>query len=559
MLARRTQLITAVFLLFAAAVIARTASWVFFPGKDIPTSSAAALPAGNPSRGRIVDRDGLLLASDRFQQEVYLSPARIRSDGAGEKLASELAPILGMSEQVILDGCGGDDSAIKLTTEADAAQCDAVRDLGRPSLAWCDTVRLRTYPHGRLAAHVVGFSNLAQQGVYGVEASYDRWLRSNAEWGFDRLPGVAQSLPEEWQLYLPSLHGRDLVLNIDAPLQHLVEQKLAASIAENDAEAGTVIIMDPRTGSIYALANWPGFDLNNYSAVPSDIWVNTATGTIYEPGSVFKLVTMAAALDNGTVTADTVMIDEGSLQVADQYIYNAEQMVYGEVTVRQALAKSINVVTAKIALELGTETFYRYVRLFGFGRLTEIDINLEGAGIVKEPGNQNWSPFELAFNSFGQGISVTTIQMANAVSAIANGGALLQPQVARAMVSDGQVHYLPVRVLGYPIRAETAAELTRMMVYTVDQSSYPDLVPGYRVAGKTGTAEIPTEGGYTSDETITSFAGFLPAADPQVVILVKLVRARAGLWAEQTAVPLFGEVAQDAVRLLDIRPDDRYP
>ena len=405
----------------------------------------------------------------------------------------------------------------------------------------------------------MGFSNYVQLGVYGVEASYDGWLRGDPEWSGRHLPGQPQPLPTGWELFLPSPSGHDLVLNLNAPLQHVVEKRLAEGLFENEAEGGTVIVMDPHSGAVLALANLPSFDPNHYSDVDQDTWVNAAVGQIYEPGSVFKLITMAAALNSGQVTPNTVYEDKGRLKVSGRYIYNAEHQTYGKVTVREALAKSLNVIIAQICLDMGADTFYNYVRRFGFGKLTEVDLDYEAQGIVKKPGNPLWSYFDQAANSFGQGISVTALQVINAVAAIANGGKLYQPQIVQSLVLDGEVYRIPPRILERPISAETARTLTQMMVYAVDQSSYPGLIPGYRVAGKTGTAEIPTEEGYTSQETITSFVGFLPAADPQLVILVEFVRPKSSRWAEHVAMPVFGQIAQDAVTVLGIQPDDRAP
>jgi cell division protein FtsI/penicillin-binding protein 2 len=188
-----------------------------------------------------------------------------------------------------------------------------------------------------------------------------------------------------------------------------------------------------------------------------------------------------------------------------------------------------------------------------------VDLSQEDAGFIKEPGNPYWSRFDQATNSFGQALMVTPLQMIQAVTAIANGGTRYQPQAVRALVQDGQVYELPPRVLGYPIKPETARTLTQMMVYNVESASYRGLAPGYKVAGKTGTAEISTAQGYTTQDTITSFVGFLPAANPQLVILVKLDKPKSSRWAEQVAVPVFSKVAKDAVRILRIAPDERGP
>ncbi|MDQ1301000.1 MAG: hypothetical protein QG637_921, partial [Chloroflexota bacterium] len=429
----------------------------------------------------------------------------------------------------------------------------------RPSLIWTEDRRIRAYPLGQLGSHLIGFTDYHRHGLYGIEASYNGWLLGQKDLPVEQGARKPETLPEDWRIYLPSPGRHDLILAMDAALQHLVEERLAEAISLHKAESGTIIVMDPRDGSILALANYPAFDPNHYSKVSPEWWANAAVSKDYEPGSVFKLVTMAAALDIGQITPKKMYTDTGVLLVDGQPIRNAENKSYGVVPVQYALAKSINVVTARICLDMGADTFYRYVRQFGFGSLTEVDLSLENGGFLKEPGNTYWSRFDQATNSFGQALTVTPLQMINAVAAIANGGTRHQPQAVRALVQDGRVYRLPARVLGYPIKRETAKTLTQMMVYSVESASYRGFVPGYKVAGKTGTAEISTARGYTTQDTITSFVGFLPAADPQLIILVKLDKPKSSRWAEQVAVPVFGKVAQDAVRVLRIAPDEREP
>jgi cell division protein FtsI (penicillin-binding protein 3) len=286
---------------------------------------------------------------------------------------------------------------------------------------------------------------------------------------------------------------------------------------------------------------------------------NAAIEDIYEPGSVFKLITYAAALDAGEITPDTIFNDTGKLDVEGKVIENAEKRVYGKVTATRALEKSINTVSARIALDLGGQEFYHYLTLFGFGKTTEVDAVNESGGAVPRWGTDAWNRRDQASNSFGQAISVTPLQMANAIATIANGGIVMQPQVVAGVVKDGELYRLDRRIMGQAIRPETAAALTRMMVSTAETYSVKNLAPGYRVAGKTGTAEIAEQGGYTSDLTITSFAGFLPAADPKIVILVKLDKPKKSKWAEQVALPVFQQVAQDSIKILKIAPDDRLP
>ncbi|MEJ5199298.1 MAG: penicillin-binding protein 2, partial [Anaerolineae bacterium] len=525
----RVWLVVAFFIMIILALIIRTAYWALAgsPLPDDPPVQVQDVP-----RSRIVDRNGLLLATDAFAWEAYARPQEIAGDARRDQLIADVARILGQEADAIRASLAVTHSLITLARDLDEKQANELNALKRTALIWADDRRVRAYPLGTLAAHLVGFTNYARQGLYGVEASYDGWLMGRADLPAEQIGRKPQSLPDEWRLYLPSPGRHDLVLHMDAALQHVVERHLAEAVAFHKAAGGTIIVMDPRNGGILALANYPTYDPNHYSAANAEWWANAAVSGRYEPGSVFKLVTMAAALDTGLVTPDQTFTDPGVLTVDGQPIRNAENKTYGRVTVQYALAKSINVVTARICLDMGADTFYRYVRQFGFGSLTEVDLNLEDAGFLKEPGNPYWSRFDQATNSFGQALLVTPLQMINAVATIANGGTRYQPQAVRALVQDGQVYELPPRILGYPIRPETAKALTRMMVYNVESASYRGFVPGYKVAGKTGTAEISTASGYTTQDTITSFAGFLPAADPQIVILVKLDRPKSSRWAE---------------------------
>jgi len=553
----RIWLIVAFFLIVILAIIVRMSYWVL-AGEPLPANAPPV--TGERARGRIVDRNGLLLATDTFVWEAYARPQAIAQDARnGPGLPAKIADILGQPVGTIRAGLAVTYPITTLAKNLTPAQRQAIADLRLPGLVWADSRRMRAYPQGQLAAHLIGFTNYAHEGMYGVEASYNGWLLGQRGLPEAQAARQPEPIPEEWRLYLPSPARHDLVLHMNAALQHRVEQRLAEAIKLYKAEAGTIIVMDPRNGGILALANAPAFDPNRYSEAHPGWWPNDAVSEPYEPGSVFKLITMAAALESGQATPDKMINDTGVLMVDGQPIRNAENKSYGMVSVQVALAKSINVVTARLCLDMGAETFYRYVRQFGFGSLTEVDLSLESTGFLKEPGNTFWSRFDLATNSFGQALMVTPLQMISAVAAIANGGTRYQPQVAAALVQDGRVYHLAPRVLGYPIKAETARTLTQMMVYNVDSSSYAGLVPGYKVAGKTGTAEISTARGYTTQDTITSFVGFLPAADPQLIILVKLDRPKTSRWAEQVVVPVFGKVAQDAVQVLRIATDSRNP
>lgn len=555
----RVRLLVLLFVLASLIVLTRLiASQII--GLQVQARQVLAQTVDN-SRGRIVDSNGLLLALDVFSWEVYLNPQIARAKAPSQAALVRYADLLNIEAEALAKAMAQPGTVAVVARDVSKAQCqiaDEHPDL--PQWIWCDGRRRREYPHGSVAAHVLGFSDMDQIGRAGVEATYNDWLRTGGDWPAHRLPSAPQPLPDELKTYLPSPGGRDLVLNLNAALQYRVEQILAAAVARYQAASGTVIVMDPRTGAVLALANVPAFDPNRYAQFAAEQWNNSALNGIYEPGSVFKPITFAAAIESGRLKPDDVLYDPGKWELDGHTISNAQQITYGNITARQALAKSVNVVTAQLCLDMGKETFYRYLRQFGFGKVTEADCGAENAGIVKWPGTRFWSRYDQAANSFGQGISVTSLQMANAIAAIANGGNLMQPQFVRGLAYNGQFYPLPPRVLGRAIKPETAQTLIRMMTFTVD--SYvlgPDLVPGYRVAGKTGTAQIPGREGYTLPLTNTSFVGFLPAAEPKILILVKLAEPKTATWAEQVALPVFGQIAREAVQVLKIAPDDRAP
>jgi len=394
-----------------------------------------------------------------------------------------------------------------------------------------------------------------QKGHAGVEGYYNDWLRTGNEWPETRLPGAAQPLPEAWSTYLPSPGGRDLVLHVDAALQYMVEKRLTEALAKYKAKDGAIIIMQPQTGAILAMASWPPYDPNHYTEFTNGEWANSAISQAYEPGSVFKPITFAAGLDSDKLSAEELFEDTGSLILDNETIENAEKKSYGIVTARQALASSINVVTANICLRMGPETFYRYLRQFRFGQYTEIDAGPENAGIVKWAGTKYWSRFDQAANSFGQGISATPLQMANAIAAIANGGTVMQPQLVQSLVHNGRVYNVPPRTLGRAIKPETARKLTEMMVFTVESyAAGPNLVPGFRVAGKTGTAQVVENGVYSGGRYIASFLGFAPARDPRLVVLVKIEEPGTVYWGGVVAAPVFSRIARQALWRLGVRP-----
>jgi cell division protein FtsI/penicillin-binding protein 2 len=417
----------------------------------------------------------------------------------------------------------------------------------------------RFYPQNSLGSHLVGFIHSDDYGVYGVEEYYDNFLNSSVGL-LERDVKPFDSLPFKTRRFLPSVAGRDLVLTFDRSIQWIIEEELREAIAKYRAKVGSIIVMEPHTGAILGMANWPDYDPNQRQSGKVDVarFPNPAVSALFEPGSVFKVVTMAGGLDTGVITPTTVFTDDGYIVVGQRTIYNSSRTGTGQVTVEDALAKSLNVVTAQVADRMGSDDFYRYVRRFGFGTRTEVDLADEVAGLLKTPGNELWSQSDLGTNSFGQGLAVTPLQMINAVCAIANGGTLMRPYLVEARIEEGQVLYTKPTIVRTVISPKAAADLTEMMIYTVNTGNKAAVVPGWSIAGKSGTAQIPSPEGYREDATIVSFVGFAPADDPQFVVLVKLDEPDFAIsqWAGYTAAPVFAQVARRLFEHLNIPPDE---
>ncbi len=451
---------------------------------------------------------------------------------------------------------------------ADAARQE-IRRLARAGIEpWLrvDIEWVRTFPQGPVCAHVLGFRNWAHppRAVGGVHEFYERFLLSGKELQPEHT--YEATPPGGISPFFPSPYEHDLVLTLRLGVQYWAERELADAVERYQAKSGSVIIMDPRDGSILALANWPTFDPNHFYEYPStaNVWSNRAVSLSYEPGSVIKAVTFAAALDARVVTTDTVIYDPGVWTYGGVTIRNSQRRGFGNVTPPQILAKSLNVPTAKVATMLGPTRFYRYMDLFGFGRLTEIDQSNENEGTLRHPRERTWSLSDLVTNSFGQAMAATPIQIIRAMAALANGGYMVTPHVLKGYLKDGVYREVVWPRRERVIREETARVITSWLTGVVDAISIPDRVRGYQVAGKTGTAQVALPGAkkYARDEQNVTFVGYLPAQNPQVIILVFLERPERGplpfspkyIWGFNTAYPTFVRIADRVIPLLDIVP-----
>lgn len=427
-------------------------------------------------------------------------------------------------------------------------------------LVWTP-MQQRTYPEGTLAANVLGFYNYfsreTAQGVYGVEEAYNRLLTGKPENVF--MPNDPYQVEA-----LPDINpGASLVLTIDREIQKMLEDTLREAIDWSGAEGGTIIVSDPETGEVLGMASTPFFDPNKYweyeETFPGITPYNRAVGTAYEPGSVFKVITMAAALDSGVAEPTSTYNDATGVFWVDNSwpIYNWNGGAWGEQTMTGCMKYSLNVCLAHIAMDLLEEDlFYQYLQAFGFGRSTGIDLASEANFPLRLPDNNQWVSLDLATNSFGQGIAVTPIQMVAAISAVANDGRMMAPHVVRSVVDRGQQYNVTPQLVNAPISAEAAHEITQMLQVALEEEATTALVEGYSLAGKTGTGEIPTEFGYTSELTNTSFVGWGPTEDPKFVVYVWLEKPSISKWGSEVAAPVFRDVVKQLVVLMRIPPDN---
>jgi len=411
----------------------------------------------------------------------------------------------------------------------------------------------RSYPEDALASNVLGFVTRDGRGYFGIEEKYNDLLAGNpVQVWVPSDPNKATDIPR-----VPN--GTTLVLTLNRDLQARIEEILDQSLQQYGARNGAIVVMNPRNGEILAMATTPRLDLNNYSSY-FDLYdngsqYNPAIGMAYEAGSVVKILTMATALDTDTVKPETTYVDTGSIDVGGITIWNWNREPWGQQDMTGCLQHSLNVCMAWISTQMGTQTFYGYMERFGLGHLTGVDLSGESMGRLKVPGDADWYPVDLGTNAFGQGVTVTPLQLMMAASAIANDGKLVTPHILYAMLRDGNQYNVPPQYGGSPIKSETAHTLSQMLAVSLEGESSKALLPGYRLAGKTGTAQIPTPNGYDPNKTNASFIGWGPVDDPQFMVYIWLQAPTSSIWSSETAAPVFSKVAEQTVILLNLPPD----
>lgn len=504
-----------------------------------------------PHRGRLLDRRGRPLAINTEATSIYAVPSAIPDRAA---FAARVAPVLGVPEEEVLARLARGRYFAWLARKASPETVSRVRALRLGAQIGFRLEDLRAYPNGPLAAPLLGFVGIDNQGLSGIELAYDATLRGQAGEAIATHDGMGRLLVETQRVVADPVDGSDLLLTIDQVIQHIAERELDAAMSRTHARTGIVAVMDVPSGEILALAQRPTFDPNAGARARPELWMNRVVGEVYEPGSTFKIFVAAAALDSGRVDPAERFYDPGMLRVGGHVIRNANGKRHGWETLADIIRDSSNVGAAQVASRLGTGALYRYIKAFGFGSPTRVDAPGEVAGIVPTPAA--WRAPALQTIAFGQGISVTPLQLLTAAVALGNDGLLVRPHVVRG-VRDRQGRTTAVTSGHTGRRAVATAHaraVLRMMTAAVEEGTGRlARIEGYPVAGKTGTAQKPSpDGGYDPRRYVASFLGLVPADRPALTILVILDEPLGAYYGSEVAAPVFREVAAQALWYLRI-------
>jgi cell division protein FtsI (penicillin-binding protein 3) len=506
------------------------------------------------ARGTVVDRHGKVLAMNMEVPSVFGIPTALESPA---KTARSLSPVLHVRTDELEKKLRQDRSFVWLARKLDPEQGHRLEHMPMEGIGLVMEGR-RFYPKGPLLAHVLGFAGMDGEGLEGIERRYESQLHGEKRVVILQRDAMGRTVFPKGQAEQVPAAGHSLVITIDEVIQYIAEKELEEAVTKARAKSGTVIVLDPQTGAVLALAISPRFDPNAVASLTADRWRNRALTDAYEPGSTMKALVAAAALEEKVMKPSTMLYGEnGRMTIANTVIHDHEKL--GWMTFAQVIQKSSNIGAAKTGMALGDQRLYRYLQAFGFGQKTEIDLPGEAGGLVKHP--KEWGRRSLASISMGQEIGVTPIQMVSAVAALANGGVLMKPYVV-SEVRDAQGkslrQFIP-QVKRRVVSPETARTVTSILEGVVtDGTGAKAAIPGFRVAGKTGTAQKidPRTGAYSSTLFVGSFVGFVPADNPRLAMIVVIDEPQGESWGGTVAAPVFRRVGEQVLNYLGVSSDE---
>jgi cell division protein FtsI/penicillin-binding protein 2 len=513
----------------------------------------------SPDRGDIYDRNGNILATSINAFSVVAYPSEVKNK---KQAAAVLSRILKEKESTVLKKINSDKPFVWIKRKIEeplALTIKAMKIYGIGILS----ERKRVYPKRKLASQIVGFVGVDNQGLSGIEISYDDYLTGEAgTFTYEKDPGGREIVTSNLRVLKPATNGMNLTLTIDEPIQYKAETEIKKAVEESHSNSGSIIVMDVKSGEILALASYPDIDPNNYQKYKPAFWNNRAVTDVYEPGSTFKLVTVASAIEEGVITVNTKINCPDSIKLGGRIIKNSHKTKAGtkNLSIKEILRESVNTGAVNIARKLGEEKFYDHIKHFGFDEKTDVGLPGESRGILKEP--DSWDKSDIGMISFGQSIAVTPVQLISSLSSIVTGGIRIKPRLVKKIESDDSTFFkvFAPEIRGQAMSAKTAGEMLELCEDVVENGTGRlAKIPGFRVGGKTGTAQKVHPGGlgYMEGHYVASFIGFTPIDEPRISVLVVLDDPKPVFWGERVAAPVFKQVAEYSLRRLNIAPDKK--
>ncbi len=513
----------------------------------------------SPDRGDIYDRNGNVLATSINAFSVGAFPSEIKNK---PETADKISKILKEKRSAVLQKLNSGKPFVWIARKIEEPLAQRIKGKKISGIELLPEEK-RVYPKRKLASQIIGFVGMDNQGLSGIEISYDKYLKG--EEGSlikDIDPRGREILTSNLRVLKSPTNGGDITLTIDEPIQYKAETEIRKMVESSHANSGSVIVMDIKSGEILALASYPDFDPNDYQKFNKNVWYNRVVTDVYEPGSTFKLITVASAIEEGVISKDTVVYCPDTIKLGGRTIKNSHRLKFDtrNLSVKEILRESVNTGAVQIALKLGKEKFYKHIKDFGFGDYTGVGLFGESRGILNDP--SVWNKPDIGMISFGQSIAVTPIQLLSSLTAIANGGIIVKPRLVKKIEND-DANFMKVfapEARGRAISEKVAGDMLDLCEDVVENGTgRAAKISGFRVGGKTGTAQKPRPGGggYMEGHFVSSFIGFTPMDKPCIAVLVVVDDPKPVYWGEKIAAPVFKQVAEYALRRLNISPDKK--
>jgi len=507
-----------------------------------------------PERGVIYDRNKQPLALNQTKYKLFAEPKKIKNK---EVLVERLDSVLKIGKATLEAKIDESKIWTSITSGISKEKKDKILKMELNGIGFEDE-SFRYYPEASLAAHLLGFvgknSEGENVGYFGLEGYYDKDLSGLS--GFIRTEKdlLGRYIFMGDQEKVEPENGRSLILTIDKAVQEIVKQKLKDGLEKYQANKGCIIVADPNNMEILGLACMPDFDLEKYYEFSEDFFINDTISSVYEPGSTFKPLIMAAAINENKIKPQDLYNEKGPIKIGEHTIKTWNNKYEGKISMVRILEKSSNVGMVYVGKKLGNKNILKYLNKFGFNSITGIDLQGEAKNYLKN--NNQWYPIDYSTVTFGQGIAITPIQMITAFSSLINGGELLQPHLVKSIIYSNNQKNIEKKLIRRTISEKTSETIKKMLLSTVEHGEYKWIKPaGYKIGGKTGTAQIPIKGVYESTKTIASFIGFAPYKDPKFIILVVLTEPKTSIYGSETAAPMFFDIAKDLFVYYNIAPE----